>query len=129
MAVRLVDFSDRKRANRTQKWVVYGGGGYKSGYARGMMCTKKECPARPTDCARLLVMLVGLHRLRISESVGAPKPSSSGGHGGVRLDSGRHSVAIILISRVLFSTDEEELRRIAQSRYGLVLLELMREVV
>ena len=75
-------------------------------------------------------MLVGLHRLRIGEPIGAPKPaSSSGGHGGVRLDSGRHTVAIILISRLLVSTDEAELGRIAQSRYGLVLLERMREVV
>ena len=47
----------------------------------------------------------------------------------MRFDSGRHTVAIILISRLLVSTDENELQRIAQSRYGLVLLERMREVV
>ena len=94
-----------------------------------MLCTKKDCPAGSTDRARLFVMLVGLHKLRIGESVGAPKPSSSGGHGGVRFDSGRHTVAIILISRLLVITDEDELQRIAQSRYGLVLLERIREVV
>ena len=38
-------------------------------------------------------------------------------------------MAIILISRLLVSTDEDELQRIAQSRYGLVLLERIREVV
>ena len=47
----------------------------------------------------------------------------------MRFDSGRHTVAIILISRLLVSTDEEELQRIAKSRYGLVLLERMREVL
>ena len=88
-----------------------------------MLCTKKDCPAGSTDRARLYVMLVGLHKLRIGESVGAPKPSSSGGHGGVRFDSGRHTVAIILISRLLVSTDEDELQRMHHVRgVGLAIL-------
>ena len=80
--------------------------------------------------------LVSLHRLSIVDTVGAPKrvPSkecsrASTGHGGVRFDSGRHTVGIILLSRLLMSTDEQYLQRIAQSNYGTGILQRMREMV
>ena len=58
--------------------------------------------------------------------VGAPRKRASTGHGGARIDSGQHTMAAILLSRVLKTTDDSVLGGAASAPYAITLLQQLR---
>ena len=72
-------------------------------------------------------LLLSLHRLQVSP-VDAPSKRAAGSWNSARLNSAHHSVAEVLLSRLLTTANDEQLRTIARSRYGDALLVELRGV-
>ena len=83
---------------------------------------KNEHP-RPRAVLTHIPSFVGLS---LCDPVGAPKKPA--GHGGVRIDSGMHTVAQIVLSRVIKSTNETTLNAVASIPTGAAFMRSMREL-
>ena len=81
-------------------------------------------------------VVVGLQNLRLGAGTAAPKTGTEPAqkrsrekHGGIRSDSGRDTVAVILLSRVLSSSDGSAVEKVARSPYGEAVLQQVRRIM